>query len=181
MHDLIVVGFSGKERASEVLTQLLELAYGGSLDLFDGVAAHRTDDGKLRIDDSIQPLPRQRAGWGAVFAAWLGALIAGPFTGGLSVAAAVGVTGAAAAGAGAIGAAVGAHDATTSKEKHGISDEFVKEVGGMIQPGDSAVFAVLETKNRERVIEKFRGSGGTVLRTTLSPDVVTRVQASLEA
>ena len=49
----------------------------------------------------------------------------------------------------------------------------------MIQPGDSAVFTVLETKNRERVIEKFRGYGGTVLRTSLSPDVVKRLQDSL--
>jgi uncharacterized membrane protein len=181
MHDLIVVGFRGKERASEVLNQLLQLAYGGTLDLFDGVAAHRTDDGKLRIDDSIQPLPRETAGLGAVFAALLGALIAGPFTSGLSVAAAVGMTGAAAAGAGAIGAAVGAHDAAISKEKHGLSEEFVKEVGRMIQPGDSAVFAILETKNRERVIEAFRGHGGTALRTTLSPDVVKRAQDSLQA
>jgi len=71
MHDLIVIGFGGKERASAVLTQLMDLAYGGTLDLFDGVAAHRTDDGKLRIDDSIQPLPSESAGLGAVFAAWL--------------------------------------------------------------------------------------------------------------
>jgi len=180
MHDLIVVGFRGKERASAVLTQLMDLAYGGTLDLFDGVAAHRTDDGKLRIDDSIQPLPRESAGLGAVFAAWLAALIAGPFTSGLSVAAAAGITGAAAVGAGALGAAVGGHNAATSKEKHGISDEFVKQVGGMIQPGDSAVFAVLEAKNRERVIEEFHGYGGTVLRTTLPPDVVERVQNSLQ-
>ena len=181
MHDLIVVGFRGKERASEVLTELLQLAYRGRLDLFDGVAAHRTDDGKLRIDDSIQPLPREGAGLGAVFAAWLGALIAGPFTGGLSVAAAVAVTGAAAVGAGAIGGTIGAHDAAVSKEKHGLSDEFVRQVGGMIQPGDSAVFAILEAKNRDRIIETFRGYGGTVLRTTLSPEVVKRVEDSLQA
>ena len=181
MHDLIVVGFRGKERASEVLAQLIDLAYGGTLDLFDGVAAHRTDDGKLRIDESIQPLPRQSAGLAAVFAAWLGAVIAGPFTGGLSLAAAVGGTGAVAGGAGAIGSALGAPDATTSQELHGIRDEFVRDVGGMIQPGDSAVFAVLETKNRELVIEKFRRYGGTVLCTSLPPNVVQRVQDTLHA
>lgn len=181
MHDLIVVGFRGKERASEVLTQLLQLAYDGTLDLFDGVAAHRTDDGRLLIDDSIQPLTREGAGWGAVFGAWLGALITGPFTGGLSVGAAAATTGLAALGVGAIGGAIGAHNAAASKESHGISDEFVREVGGMIQPGDSAVFTVLETKNRERVIEKFRGYGGRVLRTSLSPDVVKRLQDSLHS
>jgi len=58
VHELIVVGFHGKERASEVLTQLLQLAYDGTIDLFDGVAARRTDDGRWHIDDSVQPLTR---------------------------------------------------------------------------------------------------------------------------
>jgi hypothetical protein len=39
MHDLIVVGFRGKDRATEVLAELLQLAYDGTIDLFDGVAA----------------------------------------------------------------------------------------------------------------------------------------------
>jgi predicted Zn-dependent protease len=40
------------------------------------------------------------------------------------------------------------------------------------------VFAVLETKNRERVIEKFRAYGGTVFSTTLLPGVVARPKRS---
>jgi uncharacterized membrane protein len=31
---------------------------------------------------------------------------------------------------------MGADDAATFKREYGISDEFVKEVGGMIAPGD---------------------------------------------
>lgn len=181
MHDLVVVGFHGKERASEVLTKLLQLAYDGTIDLFDGVAAYRTDDGRLKIDDSVQPLRREGAGWGAVWGAWLGALVVGPFTGGLSLAAAAGAIGLAAAGTAGVGATIGAHDAATAKAKHGLSEDFVAQVGGMIQQGDSAVFATLETKQRGRVIEHFRGFGGTVLRTTLPPEVVERVQDSLGA
>ena len=181
MHDLIVVGFRGKDRASEVLTQLLQLAYDGTIDLFDGVAARRTDDGRLQIDDSMQPLTREGAGWGAVWGAWLGALIAGPFTSGLSLAAAAATTGLAAAATAGIGATIGASDAATSKSKHGVSDEFVKQVGGMIRPGDSAVFAILEARNRDRVIETFHGYGGTILRTTLSPEITKRVESSLNA
>ena len=179
MHDLIVLSFRGKERASEVLTRLLQLAYDGTIDLFDGVAAYRTADGRLHIDDSIQPLRREGAGWGAVWGAWLGALIVGPFTAGLSLAAAAASTGVAAAATAAAGAAIGARDATKSKLEHGVSEDFVRQVGAAIQPGDSAVFAILETKHGDRVIERFRGYGGTVLRTTLSPDVVARIQESL--
>jgi uncharacterized membrane protein len=181
MHDLIVVGFRGEGRATEVLTELLQLAYDGTIDLFDGVAAHRTDDGRLRIDESIQPLTREGAGWGAIWGVWLGALIVGPFTTGLSLAVAAASTAAAAAGTAGIGAIIGGDNAAMSKAKHGLSEDFVTQVGEMIKSDDSGVFAILETKNRDRVIETFRGYGGTVLRTTLAPDVVKRVQSSLDA
>ena len=179
MHDLLVVSFRGKDRASEALTRLLQLAYDGTIDLFDGVAAYRADDGRLRINDSIQPLRREGARWGAVWGAWLGAVIAGPFTAGASLAAAAATTGVAAAAAGAAGAAIGANDAEKSKIKHGLSEEFVREVGGAIQPGDSAVFAILETKHRDRVIDLLRGYNGTVLRTTLPADFVEQMRESL--
>ena len=178
MHDLVVVRFDGKDRASEVLTRLLQLAYDGTIDLFDGVAVHRTDDGKLRIDDSIQPREREGAGWGAFWGAWLGALIVGTFTAGLSVAAAAASTGLAAAASAAAGAVKGAHDSDKSKLENGVTDEFVRQVSGAIQPGDSAVFAVLETKHRDRVIDQFLGYGGTVLRTSLPPDIARRIQES---
>jgi len=85
-----------------------------------------------------------------------------------------------AATAGSIGGAIGADDADTFKREYGISDDFVKEVGGMIQPGDSAVFAVVRGGNPEQMAEKFRGYGGTILKTTLSPRVAERVQQTLQ-
>jgi uncharacterized membrane protein len=39
----------------------------------------------------------------------------------------------------------------------------------MVQPGDSAIFALLRTLDPNLVAEQFRGFGGTILRTTLSP------------
>jgi uncharacterized membrane protein len=179
--NLIVVGFHGKHRASEVLSRLQELAYDWTLDLKDAVATYRTDDGRLRVDKSVQPTVKEGAGYAAVIAGVLGALITAPFTGGLSVAAAATKIGVGALTASTVGGALGADDAEKFKRDWGIPDEFVTEVGGMIQPGDSAVFAIVSGATPERVAEQFRGSGGTILRTSLSPQVAARVQDTLRA
>lgn len=178
--NLIVVGFHGKHRASEVLGQLEQLTYDWSLDLKDAVAAYRTDDGRLRVDQSVQPTTKEGAGYGVFIGGLIGALLAAPFTAGLSTAAAAATLGVGAATAGGIGGAIGADDADTFKREYGISDDFVKEVGGMIPPGDSAVFAVVRGGNPEQMAEKFRGYGGTILKTTLSPRVAERVQQTLQ-
>ena len=48
------------------------------------------------------------------------------------------------------------------------TEEYVRQVGGMVQPGQSAVFALLQVTDPEVVVGKFRGYGGKVLRSTLS-------------
>jgi uncharacterized membrane protein len=178
---LIVVGFHGKHRSSEVLSQLQQLAYDWTLDLKDAVAAYRTDDGRLRVDKSVQPTAKEEAGYAAIVASVLGAFIAAPFTGGLSVAATAAKIGVGALTAGTVGGAFGADDAEKFKHEFGIPDEFVTEVGGMIQPGDSAVFAIISGADPERIAEQFRGYGGTILRTTLTTGVAQRVQDTLGA
>jgi len=71
---------------------------------------------------------------------------------------------------GVTGAALGGDDADTWKKTYGISDDFVKEVGGMVQPGQSAVFVLAGARNPVAIAERFRGYGGKVLRTTLSAE-----------
>lgn len=74
------------------------------------------------------------------------------------------------------GAVIGADDADTWKTTYGISDDFVKQVGGMVQPGQSAVFVLARTSDPVAVAERFRGYGGTVLRTTLSKQAATKFE-----
>ena len=124
-------------------TSLQQLTYDWSLDLKDGVAAYRTDDGRLRVDQSVEPTTKEGANYRALIGGLLGAVLAAPFTGGLSAAAAAAAVGAGALGAGSIGGAMGATDAENWKRDYGVTDDFVKEVGGMIQPGDSALFVIL--------------------------------------
>ena len=179
MAELIVVGFEGKHRAAEVLEQLQRLDT-NALDLKDGVAAYRTKDGRLRIDSSMEPTGKEGAVWGGVLGALIGAVLAGPFAvlaAAPAAGAAVGIGGATLGAMG--GGVVGFDDAATWKEKYGISDEFVKEVGGVVQPGQSAVFVLARASQPSRVAEQFRGYGGKILRTTLSPEETKKVADTL--
>ena len=181
MQDLIVVGFEGTHRASEVLGQLQGLNEEWTIELNDAVAVYRTDDGKLRVDESVEPTGKEGGVAGGLIGAFLGALIAAPFTAGISTAAAAAAVGAGALSLGTIGAAVGDDDATTWKDKYGVSDDFVKQVGGVLQPGESAVFAVIRSTDPVAVAERFRGYGGKVLRTTLTPEQASKVQQTIAA
>lgn len=177
MPELIVVGFKkDMYRASEVLNQLQRMNEDWSVDLHDAVAVYRDYNGKLRVDQSLQMTTKQGAGWGGLWGSLIAATLAIPFTGGASAAAAGGTIAAAAAGGAVLGATGGALDASWWKDEFGIPDEFVDQVGAMIQPGDSAVYALLRTANPDVVMEKFRGYGGTILSTTLSRDQQKKVE-----
>ena len=176
MAQLIVVGFKkDMYRASQILNQLLAMDDDWVVDLHDAVAAYRDYKDKLRVDQSYQMTTREGAGWGGLMGSLIGLTLAIPFTGGATAP----VAGALAAGAlagGALGAGTGALDATWWKDEFGIPDEFVKQIGAMVQPGDSAIFALLRTADPAFVADQFRGYGGTILSTTLSRSQQAKVE-----
>lgn len=174
--ELIVIGFDGKHRAAEVLTHLESLQASWAIDLKDAVAAYRSSDGRLRVDKSIQPTTQEGAAWGAVIGGLIGALVFAPLTAGASVPAAIGAISTGAGMLGITGAVFGADDAAHWKETTGIPDAFVKQVGGLVQPGQSAVFVLARASDPAKVEEQFRGYGGKVLRTTLSKDAAAKFQ-----
>jgi uncharacterized membrane protein len=184
MANLIVVGFKKDiYRASEVLNRLSTMDDDWVVDLRDAVAVYRNDQGKLRVDQSYQMTTGEGAAWGGFWGSLIGltlGAIAIPFTAGASAAVAGGALAAGALGGGALGAAGGAIDASTWKKDFGISDDFVKEIAGMVQPGDSAIFVLARTVDPAYVAEQFRGYGGTVLQSTLTKEQADKLQAVLE-
>ena len=179
MAQLIVVGFKkDMYRASEVLGQLMSLNETWAVDLHDAVAAYRDYDGKLRVDSSYQMTTGEGAGWGGVLGSLIGLTLAIPFTGG-ATAPAAGALAAGALAGGALGAGAGALDASWWKDEFGIPDEFVQQVGSMVQPGDSAIFAILRTADPAFVANQFRGYGGIILSTTLSSNQQAKVENAL--
>jgi uncharacterized membrane protein len=180
MAELIVVGFKNQMyRASEVLNDLLAMNDDWVVDLHDAVAVYRDFNGKLRVDQSYQMTTGQGAAWGGLWGLLIGATLAIPFTGGASAAAAAGAIAAGAAGGTALGAGLGAVDAESWKDEFGIPEDFVQQVSVLIQPGDSAIYAILRVGNPDIVADQFRGYGGTILRTTLSRDQQAKVEKVL--
>ena len=98
--------------------------------------------------------------------------IAAPVTAGASAAAAGAV-------GGTLGIADGALDAKWWKDDFGIPEDFVQDVGKLVQPGDSAIFALLRTADPTLAAVQFSGYGGVVLSTTLNPEQAQKVQEVL--
>src|SRR5687767_8660557 len=138
----MAVRFEEKERASEVLGQLQALDAYRTIELRDAVAVYRTDDGKLHVDQSVQPTAWTGAAKGGLVGALVGALLAMPFTAGASAAVVAAAAGAGALGLGIPGAALGAGGAKPWREAHGIPEQFARDVAGLVGAGQSAVFAL---------------------------------------
>jgi uncharacterized membrane protein len=77
----------------------------------------------------------------------------------------------------AIGAGMGAlmgHFAKASIDK-----QFQEQVRGMLQPGTSCLFLMLEKVTPDKAVEAMSKYGGTVLKTSLSKDTEDQLQAAL--
>ncbi len=176
MSHLIVVGFKNDQyKASEALSKLRKMEYWNE-ELEDAVAVSRSLGGELRIDQSYELTTEEGAAWGGLWGSFLGLVAAIPFTGGASVPAAA-AAGAALLG-GTFGATTGAVGASWWKEDYGIPEDFVREARHMIEPGDSAIFALV-TRVYDEGVKQFEGFGGTVLKSTLTPEQDAKIQKVL--
>jgi uncharacterized membrane protein len=179
VEDLIVVTYDDEYKAQETINVLRSLNDNWLVDLYDAVAMARDVNGTLRVQDSYQLTSKEGAGWGVLWGTLLGGILFAPFTGGLSAAAAAGTVAAGAVGGAALGGVTGAATASLNKDDFGLSEDFVYQVSQSIKPGGSALFALAESNNPQQVANFFRGTGGTIVRTTLSPQQEHRVQQVL--
>jgi len=79
----------------------------------------------------------------------------------------------------AVGASAGAASGTLTDA--GIDDKFIKEISATLTPGSSALFVLLRetTPNPDKVLEELKGTGETILKTTLAHEDEARLQAAL--
>jgi uncharacterized membrane protein len=77
----------------------------------------------------------------------------------------------------AVGAGLGALMGKVTKT--GIDREFEEQVRGMIQPGTSALFLMVEKVTPDKAVDAMRKYGGTVLKTSLSKDGERELQEAL--
>ncbi len=77
----------------------------------------------------------------------------------------------------AIGAGMGALMGKLTKSS--IDQQFQEQVRGMLQPGTSALFLMVEKVTPDKAIEAMSKYGGTVLKTSLSNDDEKELQEAL--
>ncbi|MDD5269132.1 MAG: DUF1269 domain-containing protein [Methylococcales bacterium] len=80
----------------------------------------------------------------------------------------------------AVGASAGA--VSGSLTDVGIYDQFMKEPAATMTPNSSSLFVLLriETSGPDKVLEELKGTGGTILKTSLTKEGEARLQAALD-
>ena len=159
MSELIAVGYDDKFKADEVLNTLNKLQREHLIDLADAAVVVRDDNGKVKLKQSHNLVASGAAG-GGLWGGLIGLLFLNPLIGIL-------------VGAGS-GAVIGA------LTDIGINDDFMKELGGTLEPGTSALFVLVRKATPDKVAEELKGYGGKILRTSLSKDDEAELRRTLE-
>ena len=82
-----------------------------------------------------------------------------------------------------LGLAVGATAGAVSGALNdvGIDDNFMKELAAEMTPGSSALFVLVRKSTPDKVLEELKGTGGKILKTSLSHEDEAKLQLALSA
>lgn len=158
MSTLIVVGFDDQFKAEEVRLKLHKMQKDYLIDLEDAVVAVKNDKGKVVLHQAIN-LTAAGAVSGGFWGSLIGLMFLNPLLG-----LAVGAT------AGAVSGAL---------TDVGIDDNFMKELAATLKPGSSALFILARKITPDKVLEELAGSGGKVLKSSLTHEDEAKLQAAL--
>jgi uncharacterized membrane protein len=173
--ELVVVGFQGRYRAAQVLTELRQR--GAHLfDLDQAITVSWEDRRNFIVQQSINLSREEGARWARLWGAFIRATLFQPFTERLTRAAATVAS----------GDSVDAdHHSSNSLKRDwwvsdvGIPDDFVRDVGALVQPGESAIITLAENLNPQQAVSVLRECGGSMIYTSLNDEQVDKVRHEL--
>jgi uncharacterized membrane protein len=168
MCELIAIGFKDEFQAVQVMSDLRQRKGDWTAALDDAVVLSWHEDGKLRVQQNIDPTTLESVGWSVLWGSLISAALLLPTMSGLSIAAAAAWDGARTLPNGALEPTIGVPNARWWRDVACLSDDFLRDLGAMVQPGSSAIFALLRGSNLRPVVNELRGYGGTLLRTPLN-------------
>ncbi len=146
MSDLVAILYPTEAQAEAMRTKLFELQKEYLIELGDAVVVEKTQDGHVKLHQLFSTTAAGAAS-GSFWGLLIGMIFFMPFVGA------------------AIGAASGALGGAMSD--FGIDDKFMKDVAAGIKPGNAALFVLIKKMTADKVLDAVKGSGGTVLRTSL--------------
>ena len=160
MSTLVVIGYNEIHKAEEVRLTLVKLQRDYLIDLEDAVAVTKDAKGKIKLHQTVN-LTAAGAASGGFWGMLIGLMFLNPLLG-----LAVG------ASAGAVSGAL---------VDLGINDQFMKDLAATLTPNSSALFVLVRKSTPDKVLEEVKGTGGTILKTSLSHEDETKLQAALSA
>jgi uncharacterized membrane protein len=150
MSELVVLAFDREDGAQQMLGEIRSLQQQELIKLEDAAVVVRKLDGHVKVKQA-QSLVGTGAVGGAFWGMLIGLLFLAPWLG---------------AAIGALGGALGG-----KMTDIGIDDKFIKQVGGQIKPGNSALFMLIRQVTADRVLQQIHDfPGTTVMRTSLSEE-----------
>lgn len=170
MSDLLAIVFNDQYRASEVLNELQRQESEWVADLDKAVVVRQVGQDKFKVVFSFDPTTEEETAWARLWGSFLSLVLFNSLEDGIvdtarNLADACGML-----TNGELETRRVLPDVKWWRETLCISDDFVRDVGAMIQPGDSALFTLLHTDKRGVVFQQLRNYGGTLVNTTLSPE-----------
>jgi uncharacterized membrane protein len=157
--NLVAIAYDDLGTAQRVMGTVGELVKEHSLDVEDAVIVEKQQDDKIKLH---QPsMAGAGAAGGALWGGLIGLIFLMPLFGM------------------AIGAASGAMAGKASD--YGIDDNFMKELGGKLQPGNAAIFVLVREATRDKVIPEISKYGGHVVQSSLSNEQEAALQEALDA
>jgi uncharacterized membrane protein len=158
MAELIAIGYPDESTAELAADEARQLAHDLIIEPDAIAVIVRDKEGKYHVHTSHHAV-RGGAVWGMFWGLLFGMLFFIPVFGL------------------AIGAGMGALMGKVSKA--GISKEFEEQVRGLVQPGTSCLFLMVEKVTPDKAVEAMRKYGGTVLKSSLSKEGEAQLQEAL--
>jgi len=147
MSDLVAIIYPTEQKAEEVRQRLFKLQKEYLITIKDAVVAVKTEGGSVKLIQLVNTTATGAA-TGSLWGLMIGILFLNPLIG-----AALG------AASGALGGAL---------TDYGINDKFMKELSANMQPGNAALFVLIQDMTADKVLREIQDAGGTVLKTSLT-------------
>ena len=159
MSTLVAIAYPDAQTAEQVRLELVGAAKEHLVVLQDAVVVEHGPDGKIKLSQAMSTTGAGAAG-GALWGGLIGLLFLAPFLGM------------------AVGAASGALAGKMTDV--GVDDNFLKQLGAKLEPGNAALIALGSTDARDKLIERVKPYGGHVIQTSLSTEEEERVRQAME-
>lgn len=159
MANLIVVTYDNEWKAAEVRVDFLKMQKEYLVSVEDAVVVTRKENGKVKLHQMYN-LTTSGAVSGGFWGTLIGLIFLNPLLGLV-----------AGASAGAVAGAL---------TDVGINDKFIKELASTLTPKTSALFLLVHSAFSDKVLAELEGTGGTIIKSSLSYEDEARLQAAFD-